>query len=170
MALAFQVLFVATALSVRICHAEVTNGAEKELSAEIESLRKIMGALFRLVMLQHVFVEERIRFDGDSGVKQVCHDSEGTRAYFSDTHGNSIKLFAIHEHANNVRTVSMGEFIGVLNGVEFRTRHNDVRLYMANRTSKQYHATEPIHFPDVSPEVLAKGTIDKQIAEMREWF
>ena len=88
----------------------------------------------------------------------------------SQTHGNSIKLFATHEHANNVRTVGVREFIGVLNGVEFRTRHNDFRLYMANRTSKQYHATEPIHFPDVSPEVLAKGTIDKPIAEMREWF
>ena len=40
-------------------------------------------------------------------------------------------MAAIHDHANNIRTVGMGEFVGVLNGIEFRTRHNDYRLYMA---------------------------------------
>ena len=39
-------------------------------------------------------------------------------------------MASIHDHANNIRTVGMGEFVAVLNGVEFRTRHNDYRLYM----------------------------------------
>ena len=58
----------------------------------------------------------------------------------------------------------------VLNGVEFRTRHNDYRLYMANKTSKGYHATEEIPFPEVPPQVKNKATVDEHIVEMREWF
>ena len=41
-------------------------------------------------------------------------------------------MAAMHDHANNIRTIGMGEFVGVLNGVEFRTRHNDYRLYRAS--------------------------------------
>ena len=160
-----------------LCNAEVLSGvipafenADKKLSVEMKSFRKIVGALSRQVMLQQLFVEERIRSDGDSGVKQVRHGSEGTRNYFSETHGNSKRLLSIHEHANNIRTVGMGEFIGVLNGVEFRTRHNDYRLFMPSRISKDYHATEPIPFPEVPPEVKRKATVQEQIVEMREWF
>jgi len=168
----FIVLFVSITLTVCLSDTEPfsdDNNAEKPPN-EMESLRKIVGALSRQVMLQQMFVEERIRSDGDSGVKQVRLGNEGTRNYFSDTHGNSRRLLSIHEHANNIRTVGLGEFIAVLNGVEFRTRHNDYRLYMANRTSKDYHATEPIPFPDVPPEVTNKDTVDEQIVEMREWF
>ena len=177
MALALPVLFFITTLQAFSSDAEVLSGvttafenADKKLAAEMESFRKILGALSRQVMLQQMFVEERIRSDGDSGVKQVRLGNKGTRNYFSDTHGNSKRLMSIHEHANNIRTVGLGEFIGVLNGVEFRTRHNDYRLYMAHRTSKDYHATEPIPFPDVPPEVKNKATVDEQIVEMREWF
>ena len=55
----------------------------------------------------------------------------GLKNYFSATHSAN-SMAAIHDHANNIRTVGMGEFVGVLNGVEFRTRHNDYRLYMAS--------------------------------------
>ena len=41
---------------------------------------------------------------------------------------------------------------------------------MASRTSKDYHATEEIPFPEVPPEVKNKATVDAQIVEMREWF
>ena len=160
------------ALTAHTCGIELLGDVndDKKPPSEIESLRKIVGALSRQVMLQQTFVEERIRSDGDSGVKQVRLGSEGTRNYFSDTHGTSRRLVSIHEHANNIRTVGLGEFIAVLNGVEFRTRHNDYRLYMASKTSKNYHATEPIPFPEVPPEVTSKGTVDEQIVEMREWF
>jgi len=62
----------------------------------------------------------------------------------------------------------MGEFVGVLNGYEFRTRHNDYRLYKPSTTSKDYHKMENVEFPPVPPEV--KGTVAEQIVEMREWF
>ena len=55
--------------------------ADQKLSAEMQSLRQIIGALSRQVMLQQMFVEERIRSDGDSGVKQVRLSNTGTRNY-----------------------------------------------------------------------------------------
>ena len=174
---AFRVLLVVLVFAGRVCNADVLSGvadamedADKKLAAESKSLRNILGALSRQVMLQQLFVEERIRSDGDSGVKQVRLGHDGTRNYYSETHGFANRLLSIHEHANNIRTVGLGEFIGVLNGVEFRTRHNDYRLYMPSRTSKDYHATDEIPFPDVPPEVKNKPTVDEQVAEMREWF
>lgn len=41
----------------------------------------------------------------------------------------------------------------VLNGVEFRTRHNDYRLNMPSKTSNSYGAYEKIEMPEVPPEV-----------------
>ena len=173
MAPVLQVVLVLLVITIRTCHASDKNDkddADKNLAAEIKSFRSVIGALSRQVMLQQLFFEERIRSDGDSGVKQVRLHHDGTRNYFSEAHGFANRLLAIHDHTNNIRTVGLGEFIGVLNGVEFRTRHNDYRLYMPSRTSKDYHATDEIPFPDVPPEVKNKPTVDKQVAEMREWF
>ena len=156
MPLIFLVLFFSIELKAFTCEA-----ANTKPPSELDSFRNVLGALSRQVMLQQMFVEERIRSEGDSGVKQVRHGREGTRNYFADTHGNSKRLLAVHEHANNDRTVGLGEFIAVLNGVEFRTRHNDYRLYMANRTSKDYHATEPIPYPNVPQEVINKASVDE---------
>ena len=66
-------------------------------------------------------------------------------------------------------TVGMGELNVVMNGVEFRTRHNDYRLNMPV-SNKTYNAYEPIPFPDVPPEVLAKATVAEQVEEMKLWF
>ena len=60
---------------------------------------------------------------------------------------------AIHNHANNIRTIGMGELVVVMNGVTFSTRHNDYRLNQAHRTSSEFGATEPIEFPPVPPSV-----------------
>jgi len=93
----------------------------------------------------------------------------GLKNYYSNTQsGNS--YCSIHDHSNNIRTVGMGEFIGVLNGVEFRTRHNDFRLNQPHSTKGDYHSVEPIAFPDVPQEVLAQPNVSAQIVEMREWF
>ena len=59
----------------------------------------------------------------------------------------------------------MGEIIAVLNGVEFRTRHNDYRLYMPSTTSTKYGLVEDIPFPEVPPEVLQQPTIPDQVCE-----
>ena len=77
---------------------------------------------------------------------------------------------SIHDHANYENTAGMGELVAVLNGVEFRTRHNDYRLVMASRTSGEDRATEDIPPPPVPPAVLAKTTVEEQVEEMKEYF
>ena len=139
-------------------------------SKRMDSLQNSLYEVARQVILQQLFIEERIRSDGDSGVKQIRHIREGTRNYYGETHTSTNRLLAIHDHSNNIRTVGLGEFVAVLNGVEFRTRHNDYRLNMPNTTSKEYGAIEPIPFPEVPPEVKEKETVDEQIEEMYEWF
>ncbi|XP_060067958.1 uncharacterized protein LOC132548153 [Ylistrum balloti] len=135
----------------------------------IQKLENELEALTRQVMLQQLFVEERIRSDGDSGVKQLRHSHDGTAPYISESYtGRSIN--SIHDHSNYDRTVGMGEVIVVMNGVEFRTRHNDYKLRMPSKTSKQYNAIQDIPFPRVPPSVLHKHTIAEQIAEMKEYF
>ena len=77
------------------------------------------------------FYSSIISFICFTGLKQIRNHNVGLKNYFSATHSGG-SMAAIHDHANNIRTVGMGEFVAVLNGVEFRTRHNDYRLYMAS--------------------------------------
>ena len=94
----------------------------------------IIISFARQLMLLQLGIEERVRSEGGSGIKQVRVNSGGTRPYHSAHHSSS-SVAAIHNHANNIRTVGMREFIGVLNGVKFRTRHNDFRLKQADHIS-----------------------------------
>ena len=71
---------------------------------------------------------------------------------------------------HHFRTVGMGELNMVLNGVEFRTRHNDYRLRKPAQHSKNYNAMENIVYPKVPWAVTSKKTVQEQIVEMREWF
>ena len=73
-------------------------------------------------------------------------------------------MASMHDHSDLINTCGMGELVAVLNGVEFRTRHNDYKLKMPSPTSGDYHATEDIPFPDVPPEVLGKATVDEQVS------
>lgn len=57
----------------------------------------------------------------------------------------------------------------VLNGVEFRTRHNDYRLRMPS-SDRTYNKLVDIPYPDVPPAVLHKPTVLEQVEEMKEWF
>ena len=99
------------------------------------------------MMLQLLAFEESQRSFFDFEVKQVRHSIEGTRNYHADTHGNGWRVVAIHDHSNNERTVGMEEFVGILNGVEFRTRHNDYGLRMPSRSSSKWHAVENLPWP-----------------------
>lgn len=99
-----------------------------------------------------------------SGIKQVRRISTGTDTYNSET------TSAVHSHPNYKDVVGFGEVNVVLNGVEFRTRHNDYSLVMPNHHSNGYHVTEKIPYPQVPPSVLAKTTVTEQIAEMKEYF
>jgi len=156
---------------INTLNAKVSNMEKmiQALNVKLNEGKKAVTTMTRQMMLQQLFVEERIRSDGGSGVKQVRGSVTGTKPYHGQSHTGQ-RIMAVHDHANNIRTVGMGEFIAVMNGVEFRTRHNDYGLRMPHRTSSVYHATEPLPFPDVPPEVLAKKTVEEQILEMRKWF
>ncbi|CAG5136777.1 unnamed protein product, partial [Candidula unifasciata] len=111
----------------------------------------------------------RIRTEGSSGVTLIRGGKPGFKNYESASHVSS-SAFSIHDHSNYDRTIGQGEFGVVLNGVPFRTRHNDYKLVMASRHSMEYHDVEDIPFPGVPPEVINKSTLEEQIVEMREWF
>lgn len=121
------------------------------------------------LMMQQFYVEEQTRANGDSGLKRIRSGRHGLRPYQSASYVAS-SVAAIHDHANNDRTIGMGEIVAVLNGVEFRTRHNDYRLRMKSRTSREYGAVEDVDFPDVPPEVRQRASVRDQIEEMRLWF
>ena len=96
--------------------------------------------------------------------------STGTRPYNTASHASSRRIVSIHDHSNNIRTVGMGEFVGVLNGVEFRTRHNDYRLYMPSRSKGDYHATDLIPFPDVPSQVFSSEIMQQIGVRQRERY
>ena len=95
--------------------------------------------------------------------------TDGSRPYHLNTFSSSL-IASVHEHANYDRTVGLGEFIAVLNGVEFRTRHNDYKLRRPSTTSNKYNEMEDIPFPDVPPSVKSKRTVPEQIEEMKKYF
>ena len=94
---------------------------------------------------------------------------DGNNAYDDGTYFSD-GAAAIHDHAENLLVVGMGQFQAVLNGVEFTTRHNDYNLVMPSRESSEYGATEAIEYPDVPPEVSNAGSVSAQITEMQKWF
>ena len=91
----------------------------------------------------------------------------GTQPYHATT-ATGPALATMHEHANNVRLVGLGELNVVLNGVDFRTRHNDYRVDQSetisgSNTRIEYNAMKEIPYPDVPPEVTAAGNVSAQV-------
>ena len=136
---------------------------------QVEQLRSVVEQLSRTLMQQQDAAEQHLRWNENSGLKQVRHRREGTRSYDS-TSTVDWSFAAIHDHANFRRTLGMGEVVAVLNGVEFLTRHNDYLMRMPSSTSSEYQATEDVPYPQVPPQVAAAGGVAEQIVEMREWF
>ncbi len=134
----------------------------------LESLERIVQILGRQQMMQRFHEDESRKASYGSGIKQLRNVEVGSRPYLAGSGIADNAVMAIHNHGNNIRTVGFGEFCAVLNGVEFRTRHNDYRLYQKSTTTKNYGATEEIEFPPVPPSI--KGSVDSQIKEMREYF
>ncbi|KAL3890663.1 hypothetical protein ACJMK2_002944 [Sinanodonta woodiana] len=132
-------------------------------------MQKGIVDLTRQVMLQQLYVEEKIRSDGASGLKQVRHHGDGTKPFYGASHVDG-SVASMHDHANYIRTVGLGELGMVMNGIDFRTRHNDYHLLMPSQHTKEYNKLDEIQFPNVPPEVLSKHTVEEQITEMREWF
>mmetsp|Transcript_1473 Transcript_1473/g.3241 ORF Transcript_1473/g.3241 Transcript_1473/m.3241 type:complete len:785 (+) Transcript_1473:159-2513(+) len=113
--------------------------------------------------------EEKRRMAGGSGATKVRTLSGGSQPYNMGSF-TSPGLMSMHNHANGWKTVGLGEFAAVVNGVSFRTRHNDYSLKMPHRTESGYHQTQDIPRPPVPPSVLQQPDVDAQITEMRQYF
>merc|ERR1712227_156890 len=153
---------------------QLKNGEKPEKKEEVDEMTKIkniLGALTKQIMMAQLVREESIRSEGQSGVKQVRVGSSGTAPYFTAHHMNGRSYMSIHDHSQNARTQGMGEMVVILNGVEFRTRHNDYQLNMQSKDpDDKFGKTQMVPFPDVPPAVLNAGSVENQIKEMREWF
>ncbi|XP_064632901.1 uncharacterized protein LOC135491146 [Lineus longissimus] len=150
-------------------------GAYETISSAIEEIQKSQSEssmqlklLTGQTMMMQLASEERIRSEGSSGIKQNRVVETGTRPYFADSFTGR-RIAAVHNHANHRGTVGMGEFVAVLNGLEFKTRHNDYRLKRPSTSSKTYKEVEDIPYPDV-PAGLKWMSVEKQMTEMKEWF
>ena len=121
------------------------------------------------LLAQDLYSGEKLRSAGQSGLKLKRLRGSGTRPYHLDSHSGG-RLAGMHNHANFDRVMGIGEIVATLNGVEFRTRHNDYMLYQPSSTSSDLHATEDVPFPEVPEAVTEKETVEEQIIEMREWF
>jgi hypothetical protein len=65
----------------------------------------------------------------------------------------------------------MGEVTVVMNGNEFKTRHNDFQLRERRKKGEgDYRTTKEIELPAVPNDVLEKNTFEEQVDEMREYF
>ena len=130
----------------------------------------------RVVMLakqlsrQQFYVEEQARADGHSGLKVTRLRGEGTKPYHATSHTDGYTMASIHDHSDFSNTCGMGEIIAVLNGVHFKTRHNDYLVVRRGDTPTSFSATVPIPYPDMPPSVLAKSSVLEQIQEMRRYF
>ena len=110
-------------------------GVDPESRAKVTALQTLTNALARQLVMQQAQAEQRVRSRGGSGLVQVRSYNGGTEDYFDAAVANSNGIAAIHHHANFERTMGLGEFAAVLNGVEFWTRHNDY-LFRMNCPSK----------------------------------
>ena len=135
---------------------------------QMEQMKQNIEDLTSHLFVQDLYQSEIKRSEGYSGIHTVRSHKGGTRPYHVAGH-TSGRLAGMHDHANFMSTIGLGELNTIINGVQFRTRHNDYSLKMAAK-NKDLHATVDIEHPPVPPEVLKKTTIDEQIVEMREWF
>ncbi|GFO26299.1 hypothetical protein PoB_005280400 [Plakobranchus ocellatus] len=107
----------------------------------VSEVRASVSQLAKQTMSQQLFVEERIRSDGHSGLKQVRSYSHGTDSYFSTTH-ISKGAASMHDHSNSMDILGMGEAVVVLNGVEFSPVLH-IHLILC---SDHYHSNPPCSF------------------------
>lgn len=138
------------------------------IDAQLGHMKETTEGLSRQMMMQQLFVEERIRSDGDSGIKQRMVSHRGTRPFLNDI--VSPDLAGFRESWTSARFLTIGPNIFVMNGVEFRLPGQSYRLQMPSTTSHDWHKTEDIPYPPVPPSVLAKHNVTEQIAEMQEYF
>lgn len=89
---------------------------------EVSRLKGILEALSRQVVVSEVTKEQRVRYEGGSGLTQTRGYNGGDKSYHEASYTN-VGFANFHNHANTKHTVGMGEVAVVLNGVEFWTRY-----------------------------------------------
>merc|ERR1719232_1972475 len=126
---------VLSALAALLLVACLSRAEEKfDCEKSVKRLSNVSQSLTRMLMMLQLNAEESARTGGDSGIKQTRSRNIGTKAYHSSNHiSNSVN--SNHDHSQNRLTVGMGEVVAVINGVEFRTRHNDYQMAMPSTKS-----------------------------------
>ena len=81
-------------------------GINAEIS--IEGLRDNLAQVGRQLVLQQLFVEERIRSDGDSGIKIIRLNNVGPRPYYGEGFSSDKK---VNLHFNFVRKQNSYGFV-----------------------------------------------------------
>jgi len=152
-----------TALAERVIKLE--EDLHRKTDAMVSDMRQALTGL----MHAQWAAEETTRQAGGTGITKARVYQEGSKSYHTGSF-TTPAMASAHNHANGYKTVGLGEFAAVMNGVSFRTRHNDYSLKMPSTSSEKYHETEDIPRPPVPPSVLEKSTPAEQIIEMREYF
>ncbi|XP_059157564.1 uncharacterized protein LOC131941947 [Physella acuta] len=134
----------------------------------LQKVQTVVKSLARQIMLQQMGVEEKLRQDGGSGLKQIRLDLDGPELYYVTSH-SGLTMNHINDHSHTIRTLGVGAGHYVLNGVEFRTRHENFKLQMPGKT-KLNGEVEDIPFPPVPHNVLKMPTVEQQIEELRLYF
>ena len=163
-------MFQLLALGLLALSVPIVMAMDEEIEQKFQKQQGTIDALTRQIMMQQLVYEEGNRAAWDSGIKSLRGTYSGTRPYFAQTHDGRGSVFAIHDHSQNMRTCGFGEIVVMLNGVEFRTRHNDYAIKMPVENNKKYQAVKDLPFPEVPPSVLAKETVEEQAEEMRKYF
>lgn len=135
-------------------------------------LQDLLASTTRHVMLQQVQQEHDLRSRGSSGMTRIRAYVDGEENYLADGGIVNGGMLTMHNHPDFPRTMGLGEFGAVLNGIRFDTRHNDYKIRKPSAEAMvRYNALEDITYPDVPPEVLAKGNnATAQVEEMQAWF
>lgn len=137
------------------------DGAEDTTPNEITFLLRhsMMGTFYR---------EQRVRSEGQSGIKIVRQRSVSDLHNFEVESHAGKHTAAIHDHVQYKALAGKGQTTMVMNGVEFNTRHDDYGLRMPSTRSTKLEETEEVPFPKVPP--LKDGNKDTKIKAMRSWF
>ncbi|XP_060076524.1 uncharacterized protein LOC132556152 [Ylistrum balloti] len=138
------------------------------MDVQLGGARQTLEGLARQLVMQQLGVEERIRSDGDSGIKQSMLRHKGTRPYLNDDVTRFPAVFYDLPYNRDQHIINTNIF--VLNGVEFKIPSQRYKLVMPSKNSHDWHKTEPIPYPRVPPSVLAKHNVSDQIAEMQQYF
>lgn len=147
-----------------------SNPILEDVFKQLDSAKDANAALTRALIAQQVHMDELVRKNGDSGVYATRGYADNFRPadYLrASYYGNRRGPCGVHNHADHKWTVGMADCAVVLNGVHFRTRHNDYHISSAGDSTK-YGERKAVPFPGVPPDVT--GSVANQVKVMKEYF